>query len=88
MRLTFCDKCKFSTFLNKMKLIKKTMQVLFILFFFITASCKKEYNCVCSTPLKETSSSIKETKKQAKERCKEIENELKNTDGSFQCVLQ
>ena len=71
-----------------MKLIKKTMQVLFILFFFITASCKKEYNCVCSTPLKETSSSIKETKKQAKERCKEIENELKNTDGSFQCVLQ
>lgn len=56
--------------------------------FFIIVSCKKEYNCVCSTPLKETSSSIKETKKKAKEKCKDIESELKKTDGSFQCVLQ
>jgi hypothetical protein len=71
-----------------MKLIKITIQVLLIISFFIVASCKKEYNCVCSTPLKETSSSIKETKKKAKEKCKEIESELKNTDVSFQCVIQ
>lgn len=71
-----------------MKLIKITIQVLLMITFFIIASCKKEYNCVCSTPLKETSSSIKETKKKAKEKCKEIESELKNTDVSFQCVIQ
>lgn len=71
-----------------MKLIKITIQVLLMITFFIIASCKKEYNCVCSTPLKETSSSIKETKKKAKEKCKDIESELKNTDGSFHCVIQ
>ncbi|MBK9284737.1 MAG: hypothetical protein IPM51_10530 [Sphingobacteriaceae bacterium] len=71
-----------------MKLIKIKIQVLLMVSFFIITSCKKEYNCVCSTPLKETSTSIKETKKKAKEKCKEIESELKNTDVSFQCVIQ
>lgn len=73
--------------MNSIKIKMVTTQ-LFIMFSIITVSCKKQYNCVCSTPLKETSSSIKETKKKAREKCKEIESGLKNTDGSFQCVLQ
>jgi hypothetical protein len=54
----------------------------------ITVSCKRHYNCVCSTPLKETSNSIRETKKKADKKCVDIENELKAIDNHFKCVLQ
>ncbi|MFN7910406.1 MAG: hypothetical protein ACK5QC_01200 [Bacteroidota bacterium] len=71
-----------------MKSIKSKIIITYISFSLLNVSCKKNYNCICSTASSEGATIINDKKKNAKEKCSDMENELKATQASFTCVLQ
>ncbi len=58
----------------------------FIIIFFY--GCKKDYNCLCSTPLVESASVIHATKKDAEKACKQNEANFKPQYPDMTCVIE
>lgn len=60
-----------------------------ILIVFIQVSCKKNYACICETPLSTWETSITEKRQRpAKKSCEEIEEVYSKENENVSCFLQ
>lgn len=54
----------------------------------ILISCKKNYNCICSTPYIDSGGfTIHDTKNKAKAKCKDAETINKATNPDYVCTI-
>lgn len=86
----FIFKKSFYSFTEQTSIIMNKFIVLLTGALLLTASCKKEYTCVCITKVasytSKQSSTISDTKKQAEEKCKKFEKTVEGS--SVTCEIQ
>lgn len=66
----------------------KKLYALTLLTLLTVTSCKKNYDCVCSTATLESAQTINDTKKKATNKCADIEKNFQTQYPDMRCNLQ